>query len=667
MRWISALCCGLAVLLSGETAAAQTPSSAAHPLDPLRPDEITTAVTTLRAAGKITDASRLPLIALREPDKASLLDGARQRTVPREAFVIAYERASGHTFEAIVDVDSKVVRSWREVPGVQPLFMREDDQIMQDTVRADPAWQDAIRKRGITDFQKVQLDPWSAGNFGFPDEAGRRIFRAVPFYKGDAMTGYARPIEGLVAYVDVNARKVIKLVDSGVVPVATAIADYSEQAVGRLRESPRPLHIVQPGGASFDIRGHEVHWQNWRFRYAMHPREGLVLHTVSYEDQGKVRPVLYRAALSEMVVPYGDPSASWFFRNAFDEGEYGIGNMADSLEQLTDAPENATFLDAVFADEKGGVIELPHALALFERDGGLLWKHFDVNSQHNESRRARDLVLSWIATVGNYEYAFGWVFHQDGTLEMEMGLTGIMQTKGVALPGAASHDPATDHAHLVAPGVAAVHHQHFFNFRIDMDVDGTTNKVFELDTASAGTGPDNPYMNAITTHATLLTSEQQARRQWDLAANRRWKIASASQQNGLGQPTGYLLVPGDNAVPYADPRSAVRQRAGFLSSHLWVTPFDPSEMYAAGDYVYQSAGGDGLVKWVKANRPLVDQDVVIWYTMGITHIPRPEDWPVMPVHHTGFKLMPNGFFDRNPSLDVARPVTTESNTAGRPD
>ena len=54
----------------------------------------------------------------------------------------------------------------------------------------------------------------------------------------------------------------------------------------------------------------------------MHPREGVVLYRVGYEDDGKLRSILYRASLSEMVVPYGDPAPSWFFRGVFDEGEY---------------------------------------------------------------------------------------------------------------------------------------------------------------------------------------------------------------------------------------------------------------------------------------------------------------------------------------------------------
>ena len=620
--------------------------AAKHPLDPLTKSEIETVVAVLRSGRQITAESRLPVIVLNEPPKSEVLSYKAGDPLRREAFVVAYERASNRTAEAIVDLNGKKVVSWKVIRGVEPSFMGEDYELMQDIVRKNPEWQAAIRKRGITDLEHVQLDPWAAGNFGFPDEEGVRVFRAVALYRGTGMNAYARPIEGLVAYVDLNHKKMLKLVDSGVVPVAKAPVEYDEKSAGKLREAPKPLSIAQPKGTSFVVDGNEVRWQKWRFRYGVHPREGLVLYTVGYEDGGKVRSILYRASVSEMVVPYGDPAQSWFFRGVFDEGEYGLGQMTFPLQPGADAPDNAVFFDAVLAGEKGEARRTERAVALYERDGGILWKHLDMDTRHNESRRARDLVLSWIATVGNYDYGFNWIFHQDGTLEMDVMLTGIMQTKGVS--GHEDH-----HSHLVAKDVAAVHHQHFFNFRLDMDIDGAPgNSVIEMNTEAIPAGAANPRGNAFTMKDQLLRTEMEARRQCSLASSRKWKILHPGVTNALGQPVGYMLVPGENAVPYADVNSSIRKRAGFLNAHLWVTPYNAGEMNAAGYYINQSKGGEGLPKWTEANRSIENQDIVLWYTMGITHIPRPEEWPVMTPHHVGFKLMPSGFFTANPAMDV---------------
>jgi primary-amine oxidase len=128
--------------------------------------------------------------------------------------------------------------------------------------------------------------------------------------------------------------------------------------------------------------------------------------------------------------------------------------------------------------------------------------------------------------------------------------------------------------------------------------------------------------------------------------------------NGLGQPVAYRLVPtATTPTLFAHADSPIGRRAGFARHNLWVTPYDRNELRAAGDYVNQHEGGDGLPRWTAADRSLVDADVVVWYTFGVTHFVRPEDWPVMPVEYCGFVLAPFGFFDRNPALDV--PPTEE--------
>src|SRR5579872_5992936 len=238
--------------------------------------------------------------------------------------------------------------------------------------------------------------------------------------------------------------------------------------------APAPLHITQPSGPGFQIVDGEVRWQNWRFRYTLEAREGLVLYMVGYEDGGRVRPILYRGSLSEMVVPYGDPGGAWFFRNSFDAGELGLGVTANPLRIGVDCPTNCTVYNAVIADSAGEPHTIPRAVALYERDAGIAWKH------GQDARRARELVLSFVATVGNYDYGFDWIFHQDGTLEVRVALTGIMAVKAVA----DGHDQPD--SHMVDRNIAAPHHQHFFTFRLDLDVDGATpNRVVELNSTAA--------------------------------------------------------------------------------------------------------------------------------------------------------------------------------------
>ena len=627
------------------------------PLAPLTREEILSAVRILKDAGKVSNRSSFSLISLHEPAKEEVLNPRPGSLPEREAFVVAYERNSNQTFEAIVDLTTGKIKSWKEIPGVQPSYLTEDTKIVEDAVRADQRWQEAMRKRGIRDLSKVRIDDWAGGYFGDPKESGFRFRRAISYYAGDpaASTFAAGPIEGVVVFVNLNTRKVFRFIDSGVVSPPQGASAPDRQADSHPRDALKPLEITQPEGANFHLQDNEVSWQNWRFRFAVNGREGLVLYTVGYEDRGKVRSILYRGSLSEMVVPYGDPSDAWYFRNAFDEGEDSMGRYANSLEPGSDAPRNATFFDATLADETGVPFSVPRAVALYERDGGLLWKHFDRDNNNNASRRSRELVLSWIATVGNYDYGFNWVFHQDGTLEMQVLLTGIMETKGVDLDSAAHHrGGGAEYGHLVSRNLLAVHHQHFFNFRLDMDVDGSRNSVMEMNTQAEAPGRSNPYKNAFVMKETLLGSESEARRNLNLASSRKWEVVNRSAKNHLGATSGYILVPEENGVPYAAPDSWLRKRAGFVNAHFWATAYDPAQLYAAGFYANQSRGDDGLPVWTRANRSLEDSDVVIWYTLGVTHIPRPEEWPIMSVHQAGFKLVPNAFFDQNPAVNVPK-------------
>ena len=232
-----------------------------------------------------------------------------------------------------------------------------------------------------------------------------------------------------------------------------------------------------------------------------------------------------------------------------------------------------------------------------------------------------------------------------------MKLTGIMSTQAFDPDG-----PLPTNAAVIAPGLAAPHHQHLFCARLDVDVDGASNEVHEIDVIAEPTGPANPLGNAFGPVTTVLASESQAQRSIDPARNRVWKVVNPTATNAVGQPVAYKLVPGPTPTLLADPSSSVGRRAGFAQHNLWVTPYEPGERRAAGSYPNQSAGGDGLPAWTAADRSLVGTDVVLWYSFGVTHIARPEDWPVMPVESTGFHLVPVGFFDRNPTLDVPPPA-----------
>jgi primary-amine oxidase len=618
-----------------------------HPLEPLSAEEITTAVSIARSERELSQYFRFACVTLNEPPKDFVLNFKPGDKIEREAFIILLDNETGRTYEAIVSLTQEKVTSWQHIPGVQPPIMLDEFIECENAVKACPEFQEAIRKRGIDNPDLVMVDPWSAGNYGIEQENGKRLSRALCWVRSSPTdNGYARPLEGIVPVVDLNKMEVICVEDHGVVPLPPKDANYTPEFVKEYRKDIKSLEITQPEGPSFQVQGHEISWQKWRMRIGFTPREGLVLYNVGYEDKGQVRPIMYRASLVEMTVPYGDPRPHHYRKNAFDVGEYGIGTLANSLKLGCDCLGEIRYFDAFLTDSRGNVAKIENAICMHEEDFGILWKHMDWRTNQTEVRRSRRLVLSFIATVGNYEYGFFWYFYQDGTIQFEIKLTGIVNTASVP-PGV---EPK--YGTLIAPQLYAPIHQHIFNVRMDMSVDGQNNSVYEVNTEAEPMGENNPYGNAFFAKSTLLATESEAQRIIDPMTGRYWKIVNPSVFNEMGYPVAYKLVPGENILPFAHPEASVTKRATYMTKHLWVTPYNPEERYPAGNYPNQHPGGDGLPAWTKANRSVENTDLVVWYTIGHNHVPRAEDWPIMPVGYIGFHLKPVNFFDANPANDV---------------
>jgi primary-amine oxidase len=634
------------VLVTTETT---TPAEVRHPLAPLTAEEAGTACRIALTSGAVDPGARVVYAALAEPAKETVL-GWAGAAVPREIVVVTYERPTRRTSLVTVSLDDKSVTGCVRAPGAQPPIMLEEIIGNAEQIKADPGFQAAMARRGITDLSLVQIDAWPAGNFGTElDGSGRRLARGVayaPPEPGENM--YAHPVENLVAIMDRDTGEVIELHDGDVVPVPSGSGRYDAAGVGPLRELA-PLEITQPSGPGFTVDDGALSWGPWRLRISMHPVEGLVLHQVCYVDGDRVRPVLYRAGLAEMVVPYGSVATNHWWKNAFDAGDVGLGKLAHSLELGCDCLGEIVYIDAVMVDEDGTAETIPRAICLHEEDYGILWKHHDWITGATEVRRSRRMVISFIATVGNYEYGFFWYLYLDGTIQAEVKLTGIIQTQAVP-PGTSS----VPYANLVTPELAGPHHQHLFNFRLDMSVDGPANSVYEVDAVPVPVGPDNPYGNAFAERATLLERESAAQRLAAPEHSRSWKIVNPGSLNAVGEPVGYRLIPTHPGPPLlAHESAAIHRRAAFATKHLWVTPYAPDERRPAGEFTNQNPGGAGLPAWTAADRPIVDTDVVLWHTVSATHFCRPEDFPVVPVEYAGFTLKPAGFFDRNPAIDLA--------------
>jgi len=619
-----------------------------HPLDALTKDEVDIAVAILRSANRADQDTRFAFIGLDEPTKSELARFATGAQLVRRAFVVVFDRRMDRTSEAVVDLDSGQLASWREIPDVQPPLMTEDATLADRVVRGDEQWRAAIRAGTNTDLAEIVNVIMPSGNL---DSVGvhPRTAIVLSYEKTYDLNGFAAPVEGLAALVDLTNLKVLQ-VNGRKTNAAPPLTKLPEDTPATARLGSHPPSSGKP---SVQLRGHEVRWRGWTFRYGFNAREGLVLYDIRFKDGNRDRAVIARASLSELVVPYGGAAATWRSRGPFDVGEFNLGLGAASLEAGIACPKDATMLDVVLHDEFGRPRPRSGVVAIYERDGGVLWRHQDALSGYGAAEWTKELVVTWTTVAGNYDYTFEWTFKTDGAISSDVILNGVVSVMSARSASADEPADAADEAggHLVADGLMAIHHQHFFCYRIDFDVDGTAhNRVVEVDAMPIRDAKDGRRSNTFGSATRPLRYEATAMSHVDASKSRTWQVVNLAKKNAFGLPTGYSLVPGENSLPLAGPNSPVRRRAGFLDAHIWVTPYEPSQLFAAGSYPNQRASDAGLKSWIAENRPIDDDDVVVWYTLGVTHLPRPEDWPIMSGHRAGFQIKPNGFFTRNPAL-----------------
>ncbi|TCB97252.1 primary-amine oxidase [Micromonospora zingiberis] len=624
-------------------------TSAVHWNDPLTETEIAEVVALVGADPRIGERPRYWGIAVEEGLARALAPG--QGRPVRLVVMNPDEHAAWEVGAWTSGTDRAAsVASWTPVDSERPGVSSEEARLVAQACRQDAAFQAALAKRGITDPSLIWVDPESITGFEPEDLAGRRLSWGTVWHRlSEDDNGYARPVAGLVPIMDLETLEVVRIEDHGVIPMASETGNYRSGTWGPDRHVA-PLEIIQPEGPGFTIDGQLVTWQNWSFRVGFTHREGLVLHDITYRDGDEVRPVLKRAAVSEMYVPYLDSDPTAYRKNFFDWGEYGAGPLTASLELGCDCLGEIRYLDAAVLNGHGQARTIKNAICMHEEDFSILWKHVNTRTGEADVRRSRRMVVSFFATVANYDYGFYWSFYQDGMIDLEIKLTGILSVSGI------DDGQTPRYGRMVAPNVQAPNHQHYFGLRLDMGVDGPLNRLSEIHAEVEEDEELNPYGNACRMVRTPIASEAEAARNSNPARAVHWLVESSDRTNRYGDKTGYRLTLPNTARLFARPGSVVERKAPFVAKQLWATPYEPSERFIAGEYPNQAPlGEDGITAWQQAGRSLDGVELVLWPVVGVHHDPRPEEWPIMAAHRIGMRLEPDGFFDRNPSLDLPAP------------
>jgi primary-amine oxidase len=632
-----------------------------HPLDALTDAELTQVKAILTKEGKISAKTRFHTVDLDEPEKAAVLAWRPGTNLPRRAIAVVSDSSAVN--EAAVDLSAGRVTGWRALTG-EPALLYGEMVGAGDMAKADPRMVEGLAKRGFTPSQVYCL-PLTAGNFGSKEEQGRRLLKVPCFAKPQGSNVWARPIEGLFATVDLKTGKAIDVVDSGVVPVPPEGWGYEEAEIaarGALRPESKPAGLSQPGGDNITIENGRYVWDIWRFHLRADIRPGTVVSMVEVRDGARWRSVAYQMHLSEVFVPYMDPDQAWYFRTYMDSGEYGFGNLMSPLRAGVDCPAYARFASVTIPQDNGEPLQLANAICLFERSiGDPAWRHYETVGNTPQTpkttvgRPASELVVRSASAIGNYDYLVDYVFRQDGTIRIAIGATGIDATKGVASQSMKDATAAADTrwGTLIAPGLVAPYHSHYFNFRLDLDIDGPANDFMRERLVQQQLADGSRRRSIFTVTHEMPANEQAARSRIDPASPALYHFGNHNLESALGHHPGYMLMPeGSYVHPLLAADDPPVRRNSYLHHQLSVTPYQSAERYAGGRFAMMSDGSDTLGAWTARDRPIGNRDIVAWYTVGFHHVTRMEDWPVMPTHWFGFTLMPHNFFASNPAMTI---------------
>lgn len=631
--------------------------SAAHPLNSLNSTEIKAVYEILQHSKYAYPNMRFAELKLKSPEKAKVWDYFLNHKAFNEDRVATFNLLKDNqAIEGEVNLNTKQVTKWNVLDNTHGMILLDNFETVQAAIENSADYRAALKKRGIDDVKKVIANPLTVGYFGGKDGLSKElnVLKVVSYLDTGDGNYWAHPIENLVAVVDLDQKKVIRIEEGSLIPVPMAATPY----VSKNTKAPvKPLNISEPQGKNFSISGQTVHWGNWCFHVALDSRVGLQLSTVTYKDKGVKRKVMYEGNLGGMVVPYGDPELGWYFKSYLDSGEYGMGTLTASINPGTDAPENAVILDAVIADYTGQPQVIPNAIAIFERYAGPEYKHQEIFGDQNASEERRELVVRWISTVGNYDYMFDWVFAQNGVIGINAGATGIEAVKGVKTR--TMHDSTakedTKYGTLIDHNIVGTTHQHIYNYRLDLDVDGTENSFVHMDPVIKPTD-GGIRTSSMQVDTKVIDSEKNAAEKFDPSTIR--LISNLNKENKVGNPVSYQIIPfAGGTHPIAkganfSPDEWLFKRLSFMDKQIWVTQYHPDEQYPEGKYSNRSVRDTGLGEFVQNNQNIENKDLVVWLTTGTTHVARAEEWPIMPTEWVNTLLKPWNFFDSTPTLNI---------------
>ncbi|XP_049655748.1 membrane primary amine oxidase-like isoform X9 [Accipiter gentilis] len=383
----------------------------------------------------------------------------------------------------------------------------------------------------------------------------------------------------------------------------------------------------------------------WSFAFGMSVNTGLRLFDVRHKGER----VAYEISVQEALSVYGSNCPGGMSTRYMD-GSFGIGRYTSPLVRGVDCPYLATYLDVHYLAHSQVSRISKSALCIFEQNlGSPLRRHYsNLQSLYYGGLVNSALVVRSIATVGNYDYVWDFIFYQNGAIEGKVQATGYASSSFL-------HGDGLRYGNRVWEHTLGTIHTHSINYKVDLDVGGVKNSLVAHDMAfemvRAPWSPEQQIERPRLTKKVLDTEDQAAFRLQSKMP--RYIYFAANSKNKWGHQRGYRIQITSFAGDHVPEASSMERAISWARYQLAVTRRKEEEPTSTSIY-NQNDPWTPTVAFADFinNETITNEDLVAWITTGFLHIPHSEDIPntVTVGNSVGFLLRPYNYYDLDPSI-----------------
>ncbi|XP_005102608.1 amiloride-sensitive amine oxidase [copper-containing] [Aplysia californica] len=464
-------------------------------------------------------------------------------------------------------------------------------------------------------------------------------------------------------YAQGSLRKIVGMMD----PVDAQFSSYKRRGHASFDTPLRGPRLVEPDGHRYSIDDQFVKYFGWSFNFHMRTTTGLQILDVYFQGE----KIAYELSLQDITAFYTGytPETSWL---ALYGVSWLLGASSYELVPGVDCPATASFRDAYHYVNTGKPLRYKNSVCVFEHSSSLpLRRHFsrDTDGKFNSygGLVSSSLVVRTIISLWSSDYILDYIFHLDGAIELKISLTGYVH---------ASYDLTGQrpYGNRLHDNVRGNLHQHLFHWKVDLDIEQTSNRYQTLD-LSTESGSSFWYEGEVNKtqlkfEPVLKEDERDASAPYDFDQPRKHIIYNRKADNRFEAHRAYEII-NEAKSKFLLENSAITNAASWARYQIAVTKYKDiedasSSIYAQGD-PYDPVLD--FARFLEDNDTIVDTDLIFWLTSGLYHIPHAEDVPSSSSTATQCRviLRPYNFFNHCPSLAVSDALLVKRQADGRLD